>query len=262
MQNIIGYKNDRYLKHLLMPLDILRHFLNSFFIFAKTKLIIIFLSLIVFFGFFSHATSADAESVAKDVESIATDVGSFETEVEDSTNEVLDTIIDTLSNLTCETKGIGNLLRSEFTHTCIPAPFFTVALATVISGGLYPGVMMRTYINDDELFPGACDRGDRIDYDKQKLSFSFCNNGMLAVESAGAIAKTAVVIAGALLEGDMDNLWEDVGGAWKIKKKTTMKCIRMRKKGRKVQWLILAILPSCFGKSSKKKIRCALQLVF
>ena len=171
MQNIIGYKNDRYLKHVLMLLGFLCHFLNSFLIFLKTKLIAIFLSFVIFFGSFSHLASAD---------------------------DGLDTIVDILTNLTCETQGVGNLFRSEFTHTCIPAPFFTVALATVISGGLYPGVMIRTYINDDELFPGECERGKRIDFSDQKLSFSFCNNTKLAAKSVGAVAKSAVVIAKSL----------------------------------------------------------------
>ena len=67
--------------------------------------------------------------------------------------DVLDTILDTLTGLTCETQGIGNLLRSEFTHTCIPASFFTVLVANIVSPGLYANTFLRVTINDKELSP-------------------------------------------------------------------------------------------------------------
>ena len=47
--------------------------------------------------------------------------------------DTMDTIITTLSSLTCETKGVGDLLRSEFSHTCIPAKFFTFLVANLVS---------------------------------------------------------------------------------------------------------------------------------
>ena len=47
--------------------------------------------------------------------------------------DTMDTVIDTLTNLTCETQGVGGLLRSEFSHTCIPAPFFTFLVANLVS---------------------------------------------------------------------------------------------------------------------------------
>jgi type IV secretion system protein VirB6 len=86
--------------------------------------------------------------------------------------DVLDTVLDTLEGLTCETNGVGNLLRSEFSHTCIPASFFTFLIANIVSPGLYANTFLRVTINDDELFSGACDRGNRIDFNDQKLSFS------------------------------------------------------------------------------------------
>lgn len=95
--------------------------------------------------------------------------------------DVLDTILDTLTGLTCETQGVGNLLRSEFTHTCIPASFFTFLVANIVSPGLYANTFLRVSINDEEMFPGACERGNRIDFNDQKLSFGMCNNIKLAV---------------------------------------------------------------------------------
>ena len=90
--------------------------------------------------------------------------------------DVLDTILDTLTGLTCETQGIGNLLRSEFTHTCIPASFFTFLVANIVSPGLYANTFLRVTINDKELLPGACDRGNRIDFNDQKFLFTFIFN--------------------------------------------------------------------------------------
>ena len=52
---------------------------------------------------------------------------------EPAAKSTLDTIVDTISSLTCQTQGVGDLLRSEFSHTCIPAPFVTFA---VYNGGL------------------------------------------------------------------------------------------------------------------------------
>ncbi|MFU7502319.1 MAG: hypothetical protein ACE1S7_02490 [Candidatus Tisiphia sp.] len=70
--------------------------------------------------------------------------------------------------MTCETQGIGDLLRTEFSHTCIPASFFTFAVANIISPELYANTMLRLKINDHELFDGdypggQCARNNKID---------------------------------------------------------------------------------------------------
>ena len=138
-----------------------------------------------------------------------------EGEGEESSNE-LDTILDKFQGLSCETDGIGNLLRTEFTHTCIPAPFFTFVIANAISPGLYASAFLRLTINDDEMFPGACERGNRIDFNDQKLSFAMCNNIKLAAARVGAIATTAVAIAKSAISGT--DPWEEIGNSWDLSK--------------------------------------------
>jgi len=130
--------------------------------------------------------------------------------------DALDTILNTLESLTCETEGVGNLLRTEFSHTCIPAPFFTFLIANIVSPGLYANTFLRVNIHDDELFPGACERGNRIDFSDQKLSFSMCNNIDLAAARVGAIGKTAVVIAKSMLTGK--DPWDDIVDEWDLAK--------------------------------------------
>jgi type IV secretion system protein VirB6 len=128
--------------------------------------------------------------------------------------DTMDTIIDILSSLTCETQGVGDLLRSEFSHTCIPAPFFTFLLANMVSPGVYANTMLRVKINDEELFPGACKRENRIDFNDQKLSFAMCNNIKLGISRVVAVAKTAVYIAKALFTGEAP--WDEIKNAWDI----------------------------------------------
>ncbi|KJW01841.1 type IV secretion system VirB6 domain protein, partial [Orientia tsutsugamushi str. Sido] len=47
-------------------------------------------------------------------------------EVKDAADDIKDgvkKVVDTLSNITCETRGVNNLLfKDEFSHTCTPAP--------------------------------------------------------------------------------------------------------------------------------------------
>lgn len=155
--------------------------------------------------------------------------------------DVLDTILDTLSGLTCETQGVGNLLRSEFSHTCIPAPFFTFAVANIISPGLYANTFLRVTINDDELFPDACERGNRIDFNDQKLSFSMCNNIDLAAARVGAIGKSAVVIAKSIFTGE--DPWDDIVDAWDLSKSSYHRMFKERREGASGAMIDVGIIP-------------------
>ncbi len=130
--------------------------------------------------------------------------------------DTMDTIIDTLSSLTCETQGVGDLLRSEFSHTCIPAPFFTFLVANLVSPGLYANTMLRVKIHDDDMFPGACARANRIEFTDQKLSFAMCNNIKLQGARGVAIAKSAVYIVQSLFTGEA--AWDDIKKAWAMSK--------------------------------------------
>ncbi len=155
--------------------------------------------------------------------------------------DVLDTILDTLTGLTCETQGIGNLLRSEFTHTCIPASFFTFLVANIVSPGLYANTFLRVSINDKEMFPGACERGNRIDFNDQKLSFGLCNNIKLAVARVGAIANTAVVIAKSIFTGK--DPWDDIVEAWNLPKESYHEMHRDSREGDEGMMVDVGIIP-------------------
>jgi type IV secretion system protein VirB6 len=134
----------------------------------------------------------------------------------------LDTIIDILSGLTCETQGVGDLLRTEFSHTCIPASFFTFAIANIVSPGVYANNMLRLKINDHELFDedfpgGQCARNNRIDPEDPKLTFALCNNIDLAAARLESIVVSALAIAKSALTGE--DPWNDIKNAWSSKKK-------------------------------------------
>jgi type IV secretion system protein VirB6 len=132
--------------------------------------------------------------------------------------DTMDTIISILTGLTCETQGIGNLLRTEFSHTCIPAPMFTFAIANIISPGEYAGTLLRLKINDPELFPDACKRANRIDPNDPKLSFGLCSNTNLFIQRALAIINSALIIAKSLFTGQLSDVWPEILKAWQIPK--------------------------------------------
>jgi len=165
--------------------------------------------------------------------------------------DALDTILNTLESLTCETEGVGNLLRTEFSHTCIPAPFFTFLIANIVSPGLYANTFLRLNINDDELFPGACERGNRIDFNDQKLSFSMCNNIDLAAARVGAIGKTAVVIAKSIFTGE--DPWDDIVDAWDLSKSDYHKIFRDKREGDEGTMVDIGIIPVFPWKVIKEK---------
>ncbi|MGX6959859.1 MAG: type IV secretion system protein [Rickettsia endosymbiont of Pentastiridius leporinus] len=136
-------------------------------------------------------------------------------------DNVLDSIKDTLDNLTCETQGVGDLLRSEFSHTCIVAPFFTFAVMNLVSPILYMNTFLRLKINDDELFKtqfpeGQCARQNRVDPNKLELNFGLCSNAKLGVVRATAVAGSALAIAKAVFTGQ--DPWDDIKEAWKHNK--------------------------------------------
>lgn len=141
----------------------------------------------------------------------------------------LDDMLNVLNGLSCETEGVGDLLRSEFSHTCVPAPFATFAIANIISPGLYAIAFLRLSINDDHLFPDACDRGNRIEFDDQRLSFSLCNNSLLAAERFKLIGNLVVQMAKAIWNGT--SIKDSFSGGWKIPKKDYHSKYKNKKKG-------------------------------
>lgn len=128
----------------------------------------------------------------------------------------LDTIFDTLTSLTCETQGIGNLLRSEFSHTCIAESLFTYAVANIVSPGLYANTFLRLTMRDEEMFPGNCSMPKRASFDDPRISFGMCSNTKLAIERAGALAEVGLEIVKTLfVDGDA---WAGIISAWNLPK--------------------------------------------
>lgn len=161
--------------------------------------------------------------------------------------DVMDTIIDILSGLTCETKGVGDLLRSEFSHTCIPAPFFTLMVANLVSPGIYANTLLRLKINDKEIFPDACLRKNRIDANtptelhNEKLTFAMCSNIKLALVRAKAVVMSAVYIAQAMF--DHKDPWENIKNAWIGEKKEYHEIFEDKEEGWQTTWFDLGIIP-------------------
>jgi type IV secretion system protein VirB6 len=133
-----------------------------------------------------------------------------------TTGDIGKQIVNILENLTCETQGVGDLLSSEFSHTCIPAPFFTFLVANLVSPGLYANTVLRLKINDDELFPNACGRNNRIDPNNPVLSFGICSNTKLIVARSVAVVNSVVAIAAAMLTGQ--DPWDAIKNSWNIPK--------------------------------------------
>ncbi|KJV57184.1 trbL/VirB6 plasmid conjugal transfer family protein [Orientia chuto str. Dubai] len=145
-------------------------------------------------------------------------------EVKDVADEVKDGIkkvVDTLSNLTCETRGVNALLfKDEFSHTCTPAPFFSLATASIIGIGTYLPMVLKLNMTNGELFNekfpgGQCLKTNRADPANPQISFALCNNVKLIAAAAGAVAETIINVAVAVASGD--NVWDAVARAWNIK---------------------------------------------
>ena len=165
--------------------------------------------------------------------------------------DTMDTVIDTLTNLTCETQGVGGLLRSEFSHTCIPAPFFTFLVANLVSPGLYANTLLRVKINDNDLFPGACTRANRIEFTDQKLSFAMCNNLQLEGARMLALVNAVVPIASAIFTGQAP--WDEIQKAWDVPKGDYHEIYRNQREGDSGTMVDIGIIPIFPWKVIKEK---------
>jgi type IV secretion system protein VirB6 len=94
--------------------------------------------------------------------------------------------------LTCGDGGIGDLFRSQFSHTCVTAPFLDVLVQTIVNPvfviqGILKVKMHADFIpgNDELEIPDlryTCKRENRVDYHDPKISFAVCNDRMLREE--------------------------------------------------------------------------------
>ena len=162
---------------------------------------------------------------------------------ENQSDDTLTSIIKVLESLTCETENVGSLLRDQFSHTCIPAPFSTITTAMTVSPGFYPMMMLRLKLNDKELFSdiypdGQCARANRIDPNDPKITFALCNNVLLAVARTKAVAMSAVAIAKAIITNT--NPWDDIKNEWMTEKKSYHYMYKDKKEG---YWDIILDVP-------------------
>lgn len=96
---------------------------------------------------------------------------------ESNFQKFLEDTVDAIENISCETQGVSNLLRTdEFAHTCIPIPVFTYAVYDLFSLGMYSNFVLRLDLKGDN---NTCNREERIDFKDKKLSFTMCSNAKL-----------------------------------------------------------------------------------
>ncbi|WP_375327078.1 type IV secretion system protein [Candidatus Tisiphia endosymbiont of Nemotelus uliginosus] len=165
------------------------------------------------------------------------------TEDQGPKDTAIKTLVDTLQRLNCQTQGLGKMLvRTEFSHTCIQVPLLTLAVANILSPGLYLDTMLRLKINDPELFDstnpkwkggetqrpdgkwqndfpgGQCARNNKIPFNDNNptLTFAICNNKRLLDFNGRAIAKSVL----ALIKAAVTNTepWEDILHTWRDSK--------------------------------------------
>ncbi|RYE05936.1 MAG: hypothetical protein EOP33_01610 [Rickettsiaceae bacterium] len=162
-----------------------------------------------------------------------------------------DTIIDTLSALTCETQGVGDLLRSEFSHTCIPAPFFTFLVANIIAPGTYANTVLRLKINDNniDVLKGSCLRENRAYSLDPKtgrsieptISFALCNNIKLQSVRVKAAVNAAAAIGKAINTGS--DPWDDIKNTWLINENDYHEVFKDKQEGDQDIMFDIGILP-------------------
>ncbi|MDC0864538.1 type IV secretion system protein [Rickettsiaceae bacterium] len=213
---------------------------NSGYTDIPIKCIRVFLFFILVSVFFSFNASARVDLTDANSNSESSDDSKSDSD-DSKVKKTGNTIFDTLSSITCETQGVGDLLRTEFSHTCIPASFFSFVVANIVSPGLYANTLLRVNMNDKEMFPNNCDRSNRIDFNDQKLSFSMCNNIELAKERIGAVAKTVAVIAKSQITGD--DPWASIGNVWDLPKSKYHKKFLDKREGDQGSMWDVGIIP-------------------
>ncbi|MCP5369323.1 MAG: hypothetical protein H6909_01345 [Rickettsiaceae bacterium] len=185
--------------------------------------------------------------------------GNIEGEIVDGISQgfseggVLDTIFDTLFSITCETQGVGNLLRTEFSHTCIAESLFTYTIANIVSPGLYANTFLRLTIRDEEMFPGNCTAAKRASFDDPRISFGMCSNTKLAVERVAALAGVGLEIVKTLfVDGDA---WAGIISAWNLPKERYHNIYRDKPVGFTEYMFDIGLIPVFPIKVTKKNDR-------
>ena len=119
-------------------------------------------------------------------------------------------IINILSQLTCETQGIGELLTTPYAHTCIPESFDAMYVGSLLSPGMYMQALLKIKIGYDKLIPGNCLRSNRADPNNPKITFGFCADYLLIAQRTALVGKAVY----SLLTND--DPWSAIKDAWMV----------------------------------------------
>ena len=133
-------------------------------------------------------------------------------------------IANTLSNLTCETKGAAsyvNLFREDTSNSCIKSSIFSFSMATIVSPLFYPSAILNTILEyDNDKYPDLkynCNIDNRADPWKPVLSFGICSDVILIAKRTISAA-TLLPKIGIALISDPTHLFNE--GVVNILKKT------------------------------------------
>lgn len=163
--------------------------------------------------------------------------------------DVLDEISDTLANITCETEGVGELLRVSNAHTCMTTSL-TAELLKSVTGISYFNTLLKLKIRDEELFPDSCSIKNRLDPNNPRITFAICNNVKLQIQRVVGLANATVAIASSLFTGK--NPWDDISKMWNIPKSSYHDIMRDKKEG---DWGITLDVPPVSWQVSQIKDR-------
>ena len=142
-------------------------------------------------------------------------------DLSDQATDVFNTIVDQLTRITCETTTVGELLRNQYTHTCIRSNFsvFSVIKKVFQSQGMYLLAFLKLAIHDEEILPENCTYKNRADPKDLKLKFALCSNKKLALANLQRAATPVLIykiIKDCLIGGK--GVWEVVKDALIIDK--------------------------------------------
>ncbi len=131
-----------------------------------------------------------------------------------------DTVTDVatvLASITCESAYLVEMgFSGKFGNTCTPIALSSIAIANILSPGIFATTLAHTKISDQNInvLQNNCARSNRAASVNPKLTFSMCSNVLLAGLKSIAIAKVVGNSAAALVSGD--NILDAVQSAWQI----------------------------------------------
>lgn len=86
--------------------------------------------------------------------------------------------IDVLTNMTCETQGMGQIFTTEGSQSCTPQAISSILIAQIVSPQIYSALMLRLKIGFEGLdyTKNNCLRTNRANNLNPTISFGLCSN--------------------------------------------------------------------------------------